>query len=430
MSQRKACRGLIKPIVKRPLMVIISKATEKQQLLINFLRMFIQRLTTQMNVLMLVLDSMSHMSYQRLLPKTYAYLKDNLKAAILDGYNIVGDGTLSAFTPILTENSTINRGFCFGPRPKYKYIVEYVKDFFKKYSVAPKFTVATIAGLSHANNDPVASIDLYLKNFLEDLRISGYMNNTLLIMMGDHGQRIGKLRYTTQGSLEERLPMMSLTFPETFRKQYPHLMKNLINNKKRLSTPFDLHETLQSILNIYNAEKPVKYTDRGISLLNVIPINRTCQSAGIELHWCTCKKYEILNTTDKHVNQVATYIVSHINQMVQIADKMCAKLTLKKIYEAKKVYSVVQISKPVASIDRTEDDTLGVLQYQLTVETAPNNGFYEATVHKVIANNSFSVIGDISRINLYGDQPNCIIRTYPNLRRYCFCKKTIDTDKH
>ena len=43
------------------------------------------------------------------------------------------------------------------------------------------------------------------------------MNNTLLIMMGDHGQRIGKLRYTTQGSLEERLPMMSLTFPETFR---------------------------------------------------------------------------------------------------------------------------------------------------------------------------------------------------------------------
>ena len=77
------------------------------------------------------------------------------------------------------------------------------------------------------------------------------------------------------------------------QKQYPHLMKNLINNKKRLSTPFDLHETLQSILNIYNAEKPVKYTDRGISLLNVIPINRTCQSAGIELHWCTCKKYEV-----------------------------------------------------------------------------------------------------------------------------------------
>jgi len=61
--------------------------------------------STQMNVLMLVLDSMSHMSYQRLLPKTYAYLKDNLKAAILDGYNIVGDGTLSAFTPILTGNN-------------------------------------------------------------------------------------------------------------------------------------------------------------------------------------------------------------------------------------------------------------------------------------------------------------------------------------
>ena len=56
----------------------------------------------QMNVLIFALDSMSHLSYQRKLPKTYAYLKDNLDAFILKAYNIVGDATTAAIIPLLT----------------------------------------------------------------------------------------------------------------------------------------------------------------------------------------------------------------------------------------------------------------------------------------------------------------------------------------
>ena len=60
--------------------------------------------STQLNVLMFALDTMSHMAYQRHLPKTYAYLMDTLKAVILDSYNIVGDGSTVAIIPILTGN--------------------------------------------------------------------------------------------------------------------------------------------------------------------------------------------------------------------------------------------------------------------------------------------------------------------------------------
>ena len=49
--------------------------------------------STQMNVLMFALDSMSHLSYQRKLPETYEYLKNTLDAVVLDAYNIVGDAT-------------------------------------------------------------------------------------------------------------------------------------------------------------------------------------------------------------------------------------------------------------------------------------------------------------------------------------------------
>jgi hypothetical protein len=56
----------------------------------------------QMNILIFALDSMSHLSYQRKLPKTYDYLKNNLEAFILNAYNIVGDATTAALIPLLT----------------------------------------------------------------------------------------------------------------------------------------------------------------------------------------------------------------------------------------------------------------------------------------------------------------------------------------
>ena len=56
---------------------------------------------------MFALDSMSHMAYQRLLPKTYAYLRDTLNAVILDAYNIVGDGTTPAIIPMLTGKCVV-----------------------------------------------------------------------------------------------------------------------------------------------------------------------------------------------------------------------------------------------------------------------------------------------------------------------------------
>uniref|UniRef100_A0A158Q6Z7 Uncharacterized protein n=1 Tax=Elaeophora elaphi TaxID=1147741 RepID=A0A158Q6Z7_9BILA len=47
-------------------------------------------------------DSLSQMSFRRKLPKTVKYIEEELDAVVLDGYNIVGDGTPQAFIPILT----------------------------------------------------------------------------------------------------------------------------------------------------------------------------------------------------------------------------------------------------------------------------------------------------------------------------------------
>lgn len=56
----------------------------------------------QLSVLMLGFDSLSKNAWIRKLPKTYKYLTKFLGGDVLQGYNIVGDGTPQALTPILT----------------------------------------------------------------------------------------------------------------------------------------------------------------------------------------------------------------------------------------------------------------------------------------------------------------------------------------
>ena len=59
--------------------------------------------------------------------------------------------------------------------------------------------------------------DADLKEFLEYMKLKGHLDNTLLLVMGDHGARFSTARKTLQGKLEERLPMMSLTFPDKIK---------------------------------------------------------------------------------------------------------------------------------------------------------------------------------------------------------------------
>lgn len=54
------------------------------------------------NILMLGFDSVSKANWFENLPKSSDYLQNNLKSTVLNGYNIVGDGTPAALIPILT----------------------------------------------------------------------------------------------------------------------------------------------------------------------------------------------------------------------------------------------------------------------------------------------------------------------------------------
>lgn len=86
---------------------------------------------------------------------------------------------------------------------------------------------------------------------------------------------------------------MYAILPKSFQEKFPLATKNLKINSKRLTTHFDVFETLKDLSNlkknVLSDEKVKQRVDdlkeklpRGISLFLEIPGERTCESAGID----------------------------------------------------------------------------------------------------------------------------------------------------
>lgn len=63
--------------------------------------------------------------------------------------------------------------------------------------------------------------------------------------------------------------------------------------------------------------------------------------------------------------------------------------------------------------------------YQLKIHTWPGDSIFEASLtHNLEIDQFFVNISDISRINVYGAQANCILDINPDLRKFCYCRDT------
>lgn len=224
---------------------------------------------------------------------------------------------------------------CLGGVAKHTYMLNYTRDFMASYSGVPKFAFTFFGDLTHADNNPAEYADQDVVDVLEQLRRAGHLDNTVVLVLGDHGARYSVVRSTVQGKLEERLPMMALAFPKWFQEKYPNNIKHLQQNADCLTTPFDIYETLRDLHSTYRlSEKPSPHS-RGLSLLREIPINRTCSSAGIPLHWCTCLHWRELDVNSSIIQKVTALVIDHLNKLIYNQMDICHQLLLKSVQDAR-----------------------------------------------------------------------------------------------
>ena len=462
-----------------------------------------------LNVVIWGTDSMSSLAFQRMLPMSHEYFTKTLGGILLEGYNIIGDGTAQAWIPILTgktqfEQPDTQKGgagshfcdiypliwkeyerqgyitnfaeddpnfgmfnyklkgfrkqpthhymrpfyleatrftnsrysaylpfdnrpekYCLGSRPRPRMMFDWIKESFETYPDSLKLSISFSAELTHEYNDFAQLQEPYLLEFLQSMESKNYLNNTVVILMSDHGARFSKLRATEQGKLEERMPYFAFRFPDWFKRVYPREFNNFVTNSKRLTTPFDIHETLLDLIGISPSKE-----GPGISLFTEVPLERTCTQAHIEPHYCACLKWEKVAGDDADVFAAAKAVVDEINNILSPFSSYCQMLSLNYVKEGSKFSTNEDVLKfhespsgvgqePDMSDNMKAQDTLILV----TFVTKPTDGLFEATVRKRTSDGKILVdLKQISRINKYGNSSACIKMKATQLLPYCVCK--------
>lgn len=321
----------------------------------------------------------------------------------------------------IANHKSVNTHLCMGGRRTFDVLMEYAQKFVSFMTTRSKqahFSFFWTTSYTHDYLNYPTLIDTDFSQFLRTLHMTGALDNTFLILMSDHGIRWGSFRSTYQGRMEERQPFLYLVPPKWFPEKYPAAMRNLVRNRRKLTTPFDLYETLRHLAEIEALETPtiklrakeLRETEpmpRGISLFLPIPSSRNCYNAEIAPHWCTCHEKAELPATDPRVSQVARLMVDHMNELIK-DHPQCQRLRLNSVFDA-------NLGMSNTSFRNVSNHFVDIT---VRLQTKPSLGEFEATV-RIHDNNAFELTGTISRTNLYGKQSYCIDDF--KLKLYCFC---------
>jgi len=162
-----------------------------------------------------------------------------------------------------------------------------------EFGQRPVFAFAFFSALTHVSMNRAAYMDIILDRFFRSLHDSDSLRNTVLILFSDHGCRYGSTRgYTRMGWYEENLPMLLIAMPESFRHRHVEMMETLRTNQHKLTTPFDLHETVRRLLDVgspYDDSVRLARGRRGVSLFDVTLDDRTCKDATVAPTYCECE---------------------------------------------------------------------------------------------------------------------------------------------
>ena len=331
----------------------------------------------------------------------------------------------------LCAEKTNDYGSCFGNWAAHNHSISYTKCFYDQYKDVKKFSLTSIARLSHNSLNKVQLMDKDLANFFLHMKEMGHLDHTMVIVFGDHGPRMSDARSSLAGKIEERQAFLSIIVPSWFKTEHKAAYNAMLNNTNIMTSHFDLYGTIKHVLT--NPDVPKVRTGQSL----FVPIDsekRNCKTAGVADHWCPCLGYKNVSIGDPFVRRLADKGVHFMNGLVSasaIPRTNCMQLELDKLIRA----GTLGHNWKMESFRKTKgnsrcdscmlvfkkEKTKSPITYELVFTVKPSGGMYELSVR--VNGEEISVDPNISRINRYGDQPKCIAAEFPHLRKYCYCKK-------
>ena len=333
---------------------------------------------------------------------------------------------------------------CIGTLPTFEEMLhQFQKMFINFPDPIRKFALVFNSHYTHTSSmsghQEAYKADSLLARELKRYHERNYLNQSVLILFSDHGSRYEGSRATYQGKLAERLPYLAIRLPPWYMEKYPEKVKNLKEATKKLTTPFDLHNFLVEIGGATTKLQGLQKA-RGISFFKKIPDDRTCSTAGVSPHWCTC----LAHGSNKQSLPLDSPLVSkslgafeHFVNTNLLADfsNECSKIHAKRPFMASLLIMRDEVKTFVKTIDghgrepafdkvhESPDSDEDVEYLQVSFWTEPGAGQWEVTfTHRKSSGVMAVYERQISRTNKYGDAPRCVQDHHPHLRQFCFCK--------
>ncbi|KAH8333613.1 hypothetical protein KR059_001202, partial [Drosophila kikkawai] len=304
--------------------------------------------------------------------------------------------------------------YCLGRRLANSYIYDYCRQFMQRFvAERPVWGMFWSNHFSHDNVFMLSAMEHKVLTDLLNFERDGAFEHTIMIFFSDHGARFGPLMHMKEAFLEERLPIMFIYLPPWFREKYPMYVRALELNQHRLSSNFDLYNTLKHILKIDGKADGWSYDcPQCQSLLLPLPENRSCSQAGITEPYCTCHKYEEVRETD-WTRRMAIHVVERINQYLwqHNMQERCSNLTLRVVNATE---------QRVDNLDGDTNLTGGPRHYHTKFQVHQNLGeFFATTLYDRETEALELNVELISRTNMYGNDSECVRNKIVKL--YCIC---------
>ncbi|ENN75504.1 hypothetical protein YQE_08053, partial [Dendroctonus ponderosae] len=172
--------------------------------------------------------------------------------------------------------------FCAGPESQGNRIMNLAYDFAQAFKHLPSFGLFWMNSFSHNYIATPTTMDLDVKMFFQNLKSSGILDETIVVLLSDHGIRFGDMIYTRQGFYELRLPMNYISVPGWFKQQFPVEFANFRANSEKLTSTYDFYMTLQHVLQLSGVNHtmtPAKACLQCRSFFEKIPDERSCAEA-------------------------------------------------------------------------------------------------------------------------------------------------------
>ncbi|XP_071950977.1 uncharacterized protein [Antedon mediterranea] len=211
---------------------------------------------------------------------------------------------------------------CYNGKYQHQYILDYLT---KRQTILERndqpffhFTLLNVAHDEHGHR--IQTLD---RDFATYIKTVSELNNTLTIIMSDHGNTYGEYVKRAEEARVEMFHsvLFMLVPPGVAETLGPKRSNSLRINQQRLVSILDLHYALRflSETKLGNLdEKHKQYSIKPDGIFSEIPSNRSCSDIPrIEPNVCICQDFEKVASKDARYALLAEFALGTINNVIQ-----------------------------------------------------------------------------------------------------------------